>query len=579
MSFRRVLLAWILCGGVLSAQSAAQVQAEISQHEGPATFSSHSNLVQVPVVVRDGQGRPVSNLTKDDFFLFDKGKPQFISKFIVERAGTPHIPAVGATQTQPAGETSAVPTVSPFDHENATGPPIPERFIAYLLDDVHLNTGDLARLRNATLEHIDQSLDPVTRVAIVTTSGADALDFTDDIAKIHATLYGIKPYTQLPTSPNNCPDISLYMADLIINKQDQQALAVATADASTCSQLATNSSSLPGLVRAAAISALSIGEAQSKYSLDSVVALTKRMTAMPGNRTIVLISPGFVFANDDLQIALTDLLDKAIRGNVTINTLDARGVFTVIPGGDASTRTASTSNLTLRTSYDMSASIAQQDVLEELAYGTGGIFFHNDNGFAEGLQQLTKQPEFAYLLGFSPADLKYDGQYHAVKVTLKNPSGLTLQARRGYYAPKRPNDPEEAAKEDIREAVFSRDELQDIPIAMRLQFFKSSANSAKLSVISHVDVKSLHFQKDEDRSKDTLVIVAGLFDRNGNFISGTQRTVEMNLRDQTRNTLETNGINIPANFDVSPGAYTIRVVVRDSQGQTMAAKNGVVQIP
>lgn len=554
---------------------------EITQHEGPASFASRSNLVEVPVVVRDKQGHPIGDLTKDDFFLFDKGKPQFISRFIVERAGQPFIPTVGATQV--TADPSTAPTVSPFGDLNAPlpGPPVPERFIAYLIDDVHLNVGDLARMRNVTLEHINKSMDEVTRVAIVTTSGAGVLDFTDDIERIRATLNGIQPYTHTPTTSNNCPNVSLYMADLIINGNDPTATAVATADATACAQglTTTTTADIQAMVRSAAISALSIGEGETRYAIEGVENLSKRMASIPGSRVIVLISPGFILPGSDLQPELTAMLELAIRNNVTVNTLDARGVYTQIPGGDASTRTINTTNLTQRANFDASASLAQQDILEELADGTGGTFFHNDNGFAEGMVQLTRQPDFVYLLGFSPSDLKYDGTFHNLKVTLKDPKGRGLQARRGYYAPKRPNDPEEASKEDIREAVFSRDEMQDIPLDMRLQFFKSSPSSARLSVISRLDIKNLHFRKEQDRNKDTLVVVAGLFDHNGNFVSGTQRTVEMNLRDQTLTALDASGISIPAYFEVTPGAYAIRVVVRDAEGQMMAARNGAVQIP
>ncbi len=589
MRLPRIPLALLLCtGGYVAGQTtqspattpAPAATQEITQHDAPATFTSRSNLVQVPVVVRDKQGHPIGNLTKDDFFLFDKGKPQFIAKFLVEKAGQPYIQAVGATAVK-AEASGAVPSIEPFANENPPGPPVPERFIAFLFDDIHLKTQDLALLRQATFQYIDNSLDPVTRVAIVTTSGMGVLDFTDDIAKIHATLNSLQPYTVMPTSANDCPNVSLYMADLIINKQDPSAIGVATADAQACSaSLSTvSTNSLQAMVQSAATQALSIGLSESKGSLDGITNLSKRMAAMPGSRNIVVISSGFVIPNDDLRPNFMALLEQAIRSNVTINTLDARGVYTVIPGGDASTRAVSTSNLTLRTSFDASEALAQQDVLEELASGTGGTFFHNDNGFEQGLDELTKQPEYIYLLGFSPSDLKYDGTYHNLKVTLKDPAARNMQFRRGYYAPKRPNDPEEASREDIREAVFSRDEIQDIPIDMRLQFFKSTPTNARLSVISRVDVKNLHFRKDQDRSKDTLVLVAGLFDRNGNFVSGTQRTVEMNLRDQTLAALGTNGVSLRADFEVTPGAYTIRVVVRDAEGQMMAARNGAVQIP
>jgi VWFA-related protein len=395
---------------------------------------------------------------------------------------------------------------------------------------------------------------------------------------IHDALNRIQPYTRTPTSPNDCPHMTLYMADLIVNKQDPSAIAVATADAAAC----TSGSTVPPqqLVQTAAISALSIGEGETNQSMEVLKALVQRMTGTPGSRSIVLISPGFVLPGDDLRPAEAELLDRAIRSNVTINTLDATGVYVMIPGGDASSRgTVNTTNQTLISSFQSAARLAEQDVLEELAYGTGGSFFHNDNGMKEGLDQVTKQPDFVYVLGFSPGDLKYDGNKHSLKVTVQSSAGLTLQSRRAYYAPKRPKDPQEAAKEDIREAVFSRDEIQDIPVNLKLQFFKSSPVNARVTVISVVDVKNLRFRKDADRSKNTITLVASLFDHNGNFVSGVQRTVDMNLRPQTLTALDTAGLTMPTTFDVSPGNYAIRVVVRDAEGQQMAARNGTVQVP
>ena len=57
--------------------------------EEPATFKARVNLVMVPVVVRDKQGRAIGTLKQEDFQLFDRGKPQIISRFIVERPGMP----------------------------------------------------------------------------------------------------------------------------------------------------------------------------------------------------------------------------------------------------------------------------------------------------------------------------------------------------------------------------------------------------------------------------------------------------------------------------------------------------------
>jgi VWFA-related protein len=540
----------------------------MSTHDTPTAFSARVFLVQVPVVVRDKQGHAIGTLHKEDFQLFDKGKPQIITRFVVEKAGTSSIPAVKAIDTDLPLEVA----------EGEGAAPIPEHFIAYLFDDVHLDPGDIARMRVATEQHLDQTMDLITRAAIFTTSGIGQLDFTDDRSKIHDALARIQPNMRTPTSPGDCPHMTLYMADLIVNKQDQNATAVATADAAACTQ--GNTANPQQLVTSAAISALSIGETETNRAMDTLKVLVQRMTGTPGTRSIVLISPGFLLPGDDLRPAEAELLDKAIRANITINTLDATGVYTAIPGGNASSRgTVNTTNQTAITGYASAARLAQQDILEELAYGTGGSFFHNDNGMKEGLDQVTKQPDFVYVLGFSPGDLKYDGNMHSLKVSLQSPAGLTLQSRRVYFAPKRPKDPAEAAKEDIREAVFSRDEIQDIPVNLKLQFFKSSPANARVTVISVVDVKNLRFRKDADRSKNTVTLVASLFDRNGNFVSGVQRTVDMNLRAQTLAALDTSGLPMPATFDVTPGSYTVRVVVRDAEGQQMAARNGVVQVP
>jgi VWFA-related protein len=552
------------------AENAPPAQAEMSAHDSPATFSSRVFLVQVPVVVRDKQGHAIGTLKKEDFQLFDKGKPQIITRFAVEKAGIASIPAVQAID-------AALPGGAEGD-----ALPIPEHFIAYLFDDVHLDPGDIARMRVAAIQHVDWMLDAYTRVAIVTTSGIGQLDFTDDIVKIHDALNRIQPNMRTPNSSGDCPHLTLYMADLIVNQQDPTAIAVASADAASCTQSLTTAgaAAYQQMVMSSAISELNTGETETNRAMEVLRALVLRMTGTPGSRNIVLISPGFLLPGDDLRPAEEELLDKAIRANVTINTLDATGVYTMTPGGDASSRgTVNTTNQGAISGYAQAARLAQQDILEELASGTGGSFFHNDNGFKEGLDQITKQPDFVYVLGFSPGDMKYDGNLHSLKVVVQKPAGLSLQSRHAYYAPKRPKDPEEAAKEDIREAIFSRDEIQDIPVDLKLQFFKSTPANARINVISVVNVKNLRFRKDADRSKNTLTLVAGLFDRNGNFVSGLQRTVDMNLRAPTLTALDATGLTVRTTFDVTPGSYTVRVVVRDAEGQQMAARNGVVQVP
>ncbi len=89
---------------------------------------------------------------------------------------------------------------------------------------------------------------------------------------------------------------------------------------------------------------------------------------------------------------------------------------------------------------------AQADILAEIASGTGGQFIHNSNDLAGGFAKLATPPEATYLLGFSPQNLKLDGAFHALKVSVK-PAGFNVQARLGYSAP-HPFYPASADAED-----------------------------------------------------------------------------------------------------------------------------------
>src|SRR5690349_6691264 len=231
-------LMWCFVALPTGAQTQAagdQNPAEVSSHETPATFKSKVNLVLVPVVVRDAQGRAVGNLKQEDFQILDRGKPQVISKFSVEKSerqvtGEKERPGGNAAETAPGA--SAAPVA-------------PEGYVAYLFDDVHLAFGDLVRVRDATDRHLS-SLESTDRAAIFSTSGQTTLDFTDDRAKLHETLLRLqpRPITSTPKAGAECPDISYYMADLIENKNDTQALAVATQEVMVCQNLPPSQSAI-----------------------------------------------------------------------------------------------------------------------------------------------------------------------------------------------------------------------------------------------------------------------------------------------------------------------------------------------
>jgi hypothetical protein len=217
------------------------------------------------------------------------------------------------------------------------------------------------------------------------------------------------------------------------------------------------------------------------------------------------------------------------------------------------------------------------DLMAELASGTGGTFFQNSNSYDEGFRRIAAAPEYLYLLGFSPQNLKSDGSFHTLKVSLKNVPSLSLTARRGYYAPKRTDDAAETARQEIEAALFSRDEMAELPIEMHTQFFKPSDHLAKLSVMAHLDLKQFKFHKADGRNANNVTIVSGIFDRNGNYLQGIKKVVELHLKDETLARL-VSGVTVKSTFDVEPGTYLVRLVVRDTEGQALSATNNAVEI-
>lgn len=539
-------------------ESASKAQnQEITTNDAPATFKVRVSFVFVRVVVRDTNGKVIPNLKKEDFQLADNRKLQIISTFEVERPGS-HVARV--QMDQDSGGASARTPVK--------APELPTRFITLYFDDLHLSTQDALLSRQAAMKLLG-TMQGGDRLAIYTSSGQLQQDFTTDRDKLGATLLGIQPRPLSNLGIADCPPMTVYEAYQIIEVHDPLAMQVATQDAAACSG---SSQGAASLAQAAAQRELSAGESEMQFAFRNLDGLIARMKALPGERIIVMMSPGF-FVTPEMRES-GDVIDRATKANIVINSIDARGLY-VSSILDAS---SSVPGNPQRTQFVMLEESMQSDVLGELADGTGGTFFHNRNDINQGLLQAVEEPEVSYLLGFSPQNLKLDGKYHHLRVTLIGKQKWNLQARRGYFAPRGNLDPASAAREEIQEAVFAQEEMRDVPLECQTQFFRVG-NGARLSVVAHITTKGLKFLRAGDRSKDKLTVATAIFDENGNLVTGVEKIIDMQLRDSTLQRLNDSGMSVKSTFDVQPGTFLVRVVVRDSEGAQMGATNRGVVIP
>lgn len=558
-------------GSKPSQETPAREVQEVSSRDTPATFKVHVNNVLVRVVVRDSRGKVVPNLKKEDFQLYDGRKLQTITSFAIENPRTHTVPVT----------TSPDPSVPSSDADPAAvkAAALPQRFVSMVFDDTHMSMQDAVFVRDSATRFFG-ALAPSDRVSINTTSGQLTQDFTDDRSLLEKALLGIVPRPLSHHDRNDCPDMSYYEADLIANKNDTQALAVATEETLQCAF--NGDPKMQGAAQSqaqmAAQRAISEGDNETEYAYRHLDAIVRRMTSLPGQRVIVLVSPGFIMST--LQSDAYDLVDRATRANIVINTIDARGLYVPDLAGDI----ANPSNDSVRTAgykstYRVAAQSAQEDVLAQFADGTGGRFYHNRNDVDAAMREAGAAPEVSYVLGFSPQNLKFDGRFHGLKVSLTTKEKFNVQARHGYFAPRSASDPVQLAKEELQEALFSQEEIHDIPVDLQTQYFKNDQAGARLSVLTRLDVKSVRFRKELGRNNDQLTIVTGIFDENGQYVTGVEKIIEMKLRDTTYERLSHSGLTVKSSFDVKPGTYLVRLVVRDAEGAQMAARNGAVVIP
>ncbi|MFZ3331348.1 MAG: VWA domain-containing protein, partial [Candidatus Acidiferrales bacterium] len=393
-------------------------------------LESHVNLVPIRVVVHDSSGNAVENLRKEDFQVKQDGKVQFITHFSVETpASAAGQVARGEAIPLPPDSTSyaisgAAPDAAASGKATDGKLALPTRFVALLFDDSHLEVGDLSRAKVAALKFIDTQVKPSERLAIFNISGRFQVDFTDDHEKIRAAIKTLIPNPVGAYDPKNehdCLQITYYQADLIQNKNDQQAASAATADALACSAGAPSAqmqaAEAASLVASTVPIVLQAGDINTQYSVRRLEEVVRRIAALPGQRSIVLISPGFLTPTYEYEVS--QLIDKANHSNVFINTLDARGLYTVDPIGDITQpppvrANAQTAGMSLQ--YRLDEQRVQSEVLSDLAYSTGGFYFRNNNDLDAGFRTTAAEPEVSYLLAIVPDNLKNDGKFHTLSV-------------------------------------------------------------------------------------------------------------------------------------------------------------------
>jgi VWFA-related protein len=495
-----------------------------------------------------------------------------------------------------------------------------DRYIALYFDDLNTSDADLIQARDAADHFLTTNLRPKDHVAIFT-AGKALSSFVSDPRQVHEALLQLRASRKV-NKILQCPDLSDYQAEEMI--QDGNPLSsvwtVALAEAKTCAP-PPDPRSNASAIRMLAEQITAQAQGRVRENLQMFAQVVRYIAQAPGQRIVVLVSPGFLSRSDQLSIDRT--IDLALRAQVVINSLDPKGLAVLMRESDASKATSVLPDpraTEARHHVDAESEFVGTDVLAEFAQGTGGEFFHNDNDLKAGFNALAGRPD-EYVLAFASQAIKPDGKYHELRVTLtEKQKGSTILARRGYYAVKEEtatvpavsqtqakNDnattaretqaasgdagssasstkPSPAGAEDqdqvhIQDALRSKAESMDLPVGIEASPSEGEGAKRLLAMTVHLDTRALPLRSDSAHHLDALTFAVAVYDANDSVVEVRQRHATVDLSDDELQDFLSDGVDVNMMFDLKPATYRLRVAVIESNQHKLAEFSRIVSVP
>jgi VWFA-related protein len=532
----------LLCALLLAYRALPQNQNPPSSGDTTVTFKVNSDLVLTNVVVRDKKtGEIVKGLTEKDFSITEDGKPQHIVSFDFE----------SVDQAAPLDEATINASAPNGVFGAKTGTATQEqlrnhRLIVMFFDITSMQPEDIERAQEAARDYINKQMHPADLVAVISLDNTLSLD-QDFTANRQLLLKAVNSYS---------------------GTQDNGYALGAT---STTNQVEDATSFTPDEQE--------YNDINTDRELFAIEDIARSLTYLNEKKSVLYFSGGIQRDGIENQASIHSAINAAVRANVSIYSVDARGLQAISPLGDATTGSlrgaASFNGSALQNNLD--SNFNTQEVMATLSNDTGGKAFFDSNDFSPAFDRIQHDTSAYYVIGYHSTDVRRDGRYRRLSIKV-NRGDVRLEYRPGYYAPA---DYKHATK-DEREQQLNDELASDLPatdmaVYLEALYFRTGPSRFFVPVSLVVPGSQIPFVKGGDRDKATLDIIGQVRDSAGHDIGDVRDTVRLAVDEaqqvRQKNVQYTTGFNLPT------GKFHVKFVVRENETGRMGSFETDLNVP
>ena len=517
------------------------------------SFRAGVELIYVNVVVRDGSGNIVRNLKRDDFSLVEDDKAQELTAFDFEEVpAEPMVAEPPAEAVQPILKTApAKPAAAatPADAAAAKADPIDlknRRLIVLLFDASSMQPEELERAVESGHEYLEKRLTPADLVAVAAVGSTLQIhqDFTADRELLATALNRFSGVDTVGFQDGTSPTGEEADADGFV--QDDSEFNIFNTD----------------------------------RRLLAIEQLSDALAPIQQKKSIVYFNSGMAQRGEDNQVQLRSAIDRAVKANVSIYPVDARGLTALVPGGSASQSSGrgGTSMFSGRgVSRQFDSQAASQDTLVSLASDTGGKAFLDTNDFGGVYSKVINDTSAYYLIGYSSTNPARDGRFRRIRVKVNKP-GLRVEHRNGYYATR---DFQHSGKQDrekqLQDQLMTDLSSTDLTIWMSTSFFRLSDDRFYVPVSIAVPGSQIPFARTSEQDRASIDVIGLMRDQQQRAVGRLRETVKLAV--QPAQDVKRKTVQYETGFTLPPGKYRLKVVVRENQSGAVGSYESDVLVP